>query len=217
MLQAEKKAGNSKAGVLKWHTLGPDDRAQIMERFGISDEDGLFGHRTTAVQYALLPFFRNFLLYRFTDYATMPTFSLKYLSDGYNFYYLDGTNAALYTVNVEDPVELNADNLVDYLHFFFENVPAPHGHIMLVEEPESLELMEVLSPAKREEILGQTHRTAVQVLEEGEGFYVMSTLYYAGTLFWGRVWVGPDGMIELLDQHPLLVGIPPDAGPERLY
>ena len=74
-----------------WTRLNKEEASQALDRISDSRDAILFGRDTSQVSHSTLPFYKNFKLCRITNYATMPVFTLVYLTDEHLFVQLDGT------------------------------------------------------------------------------------------------------------------------------
>ena len=55
----------------------------------------LFTPVTSEAKCSRLSFFKSFLLYRLTNFSSLPTFSMDFLSDGDSFHYMDGADTTI--------------------------------------------------------------------------------------------------------------------------
>lgn len=193
---------------MEWTSLDRQEAAATVERLRGQPNAVVFSPQLTEVVHRPLPFYEDFRLYRLTNYATMPSFTMYMLGDGEEqFYSLDATANPIYTVNEKAPLQLTEGNVVDYLDFFFGNVQGSEGDIFLIKDPKNLPFMSALSPAQQDSI-NQTYRPIS--VEEGitpGAFKVKGTLYYDGSLISATIHVEPDGHLHIQDQTLLLQGV----------
>ncbi|HCS22940.1 MAG TPA: hypothetical protein DIW20_04245 [Rhodospirillaceae bacterium] len=178
-----------------------------MNRLSGSRDAVVFSKEATEVSWRSLPFYNKYKLYRLINYATMPTFSLTYLSDGNEFITLDGTANPIYTANEKDPVRLNEMNVVNYLDFFFTNVQGSEGDVFLIKDPKKLPFLSALTKEQRESVYSGFKPVQVSQNAAANTFRVTGTLYYGGGLISSTIIVQNDGKIEFQDQSLLLNGI----------
>ena len=98
---------------MQWYEIDKDKTAEMIEKVKAPDMPSLFGASSSEARCAKLPFYTNFLLYRLTNYATLPAFSMDFLSDGEQFLYLDGTSSPIYKVNALGDLILNENTRID--------------------------------------------------------------------------------------------------------
>ena len=78
-----------------WHKLDRDRTAAMIGDVRKAGDHVLFTIATSEAKCAKLPFYKNFLLYRLTNYASLPSFSFEYIGDGKTYHYLDGSAAPI--------------------------------------------------------------------------------------------------------------------------
>lgn len=152
-----------------------------------------------------LPFYASFYLCRLVNYATMPTFSMYYITNGAEFYPLDGTPNPIYTANEKDPIRLNDKNVLGYLDFFFNNVQGSEGDVFLIKDPATMPLLNSL-PENQQKGVINTFKP-IHVSAEGSNLKVTGTMYYGGGLIASTILISSDGKIGFQDQSLLMSGI----------
>lgn len=177
-----------------------------MDRLAGHRDAVIFSKDTTEVSIRPLPFYTRYKLFRLVNYATMPVFSLMYLSSGEDFIAVDGTAQPIYDVNQKDPIRLNEMNVIPYLDFFFGNVQGSEGDVFLIKDPKRMPFLESLSMEQRQSVIATFK--PLRVSHEPEGPYkVKGTIYYGGGLIAATILVFPDGRLAFEEQSLLLSGI----------
>lgn len=167
----------------------------------------VFSKEATEVSWRSLPFYSNYKLYRLVNYATMPTFSMMYLSNDDEFISIDGTANPIYAVNEKDPIRLNEMNVIPYLDFFFSNVQGSEGDIFLIKDPRKMPFLESLSENQQQSVINSFKPLKVSADADGAGYKVHGTIYYGGGLISSTIQVTADGKLAFHDQNLLLTGI----------
>lgn len=193
----------------EWHRLPREQAAEILEKIGASAESAVFSEQLTEVTWRPLPFYNGFKLFRLTNYATLPCFTMDYLGNDTSgvFYALDGLANTIYKVNEQDKVHLSESNVIEYLDFFFEEVRGPDGDIYLIKEPTDLPMLSSL-PENQQQSVIDYHRP-LQIdsdIMPGE-FNINGTLYYDGSLISAMIRVLASGRLSIHNQTLLLQGI----------
>jgi hypothetical protein len=191
---------------LQWTRLGREQANKVLEQLSTRKDAIVFSKDYTEVSSCNLPFYTNYWLFRLVNYATMPTFSMTYFSDGAEYIALDGTANPIYTANEKSPIRLTEMNVVDYLEFFFSHVQGSEGDVFLVREPGQMPFMNSLSQTQQKSVTDSVKPLTV-VTDAAQSFRVRGALYYGSELITATVLVKPDGKISFLDQMPLLSGI----------
>jgi len=190
----------------QWTRLDRDSAHRVLEHLSASSDAIVFSKSVTEVSWRALPFYTNYRLYRLVNYATMPTFTMLYLSNDEEFIAIDGTQAPIYAVNRKDPIHLTEINVVPYLEFFFANVQGGEGDVFLIKDPAAMPFMDILAVEQQQSIIGcfRALRIAADPMRNLE---VSATVYYGGSLVSATILVTSEGKISFHDQSLLLSGI----------
>lgn len=188
---------------IQWHKLDRDRTIAMIDSVKTSADHILFSHTTSEAKCARLPFYRNLLLYRLTNYASLPSFAFDYLGDGKTFYYLDGATTAIYAANDSGNLMLNEKTVLDYVIFFFNHVSGPDGDVYVIEDPADHPALDALNYAQMNDIIAR-HEAPEIVSDSKGGFIVKTSLYYLGSLVRATVEVDAQGRINVTDYRMLL-------------
>lgn len=190
-----------------WTRLNREQANDVLGKLAGTRDAVVFSRDTTEVTWRTLPFYTNYRLYRLVNYATMPTFSLSYLSNGDDFLTVNGTAIPIYTANERDPIRLNEMTAIPYLDFFFNNVHGSEGDVFLIKDPKRMPFMDSLSIGQQQSIISG-YRPVKASYSAAEGLYrVTGTLYYGGSLIHAVIQIQPNGRLAFEEQNLLLTGI----------
>ena len=192
-----------------WHRVSREQASAILKKIGSQADSAIFSEQMTEITWSYLPFYSRYRLFRLTNYATLPCFTMDYLGNEEEgvFYALDGLANTIYTVNDCEPVKLTADTVVAYLDFFFSQVRGPDGDIYLIKQPNDLPMLSSL-PSNQQKSVLDTHKPLIIDADIIPGeFNINGTLYYDGSLISAVIRVAPTGKLSIHDQMPLLQGI----------
>lgn len=192
---------------MEWQKLERQEAEEVLGQIRASDQGRLFSGNLIEVKFKSQPFYKNYLYYRITNYATMPMFSMDYLGHENGFYYLDGTSDPIYTVNRHAPIRLAPDNIPDYLEFFFEHVSGRQGDVHLIGDPRNHRLLRSLDKATLQSIVDKFQPMRVEYEGSPDKYIVSATLYYDGSLISALLSLTPDGHVYLEDERMLLQGV----------
>ncbi len=183
---------------MHWQRLDRDTSSTIIAAVASDAEAGLFSAATSEVTRALLRFYIGYHIYKITNYASLPSFTFQYLSDGTYFHYLDGTEEAIYTVNAKGALNLNEDTVVDYVRFFLEQVAGEDGEERhLITDPRDMPLLDSLDADAFDTVMRQ-HKPPKAFYDGGLDAYVVEAdLYTDGQVVRGRIEVKPNGKVRL--------------------
>lgn len=190
-----------------WTRLKREEAHQVLGKLSGHPDAVVFSKEATEVSVRKLPFYTNYKLYRLINYATMPTFSMMYLSNGEEFISIDGTATPIYLVNEKDPVRINEMNVIPYLDFFFSNVQGSEGDIFIIKDPRKMPFMDSLSQNQQQTVITSFRPLKVSNDSAVNVFRVSGTLYYGGGLLATTINVTPEGKLSFQEQSLLLSGI----------
>lgn len=188
---------------IQWHKLDRDRTAAMIESVKTAGDHILFTITTSEAKCAKLPFYKNLLLYRLTNYASLPSFAFDYVGDGRTYYYLDGSPTAIYTANDSNNLVLNQNTALDYATFFFNHVSGPDGDVYVIDDPQDHPALDALSSDQLDNIIAS--HTAPEISQDENGNYIVKTsLYYLGSLVRATIHIDPQGRVNVIDYAMLL-------------
>lgn len=192
---------------MTWKRLEKENVLAVLDKLG-SDENAIaFSKDFTEVVWDELGFYSSFQIYRLVNYATMPSFTMEYLSDGNVFIPLDGTANPIYAINAEAPIKLTEDNIISYLDFFFNHVRGGDGEIFLIHDAQTMPFLDTLDAKQQQSIIDCHKPLEVGVNTVNGEFTIRGTLYYGGCLIAATIHVSYDGRLSFKSRELLLRGI----------
>ncbi len=189
---------------MNWQKLDRNETAKIIQRVSSTPDGALFSITTSEATAAHLPFYQGFMLVRLTNYATLPSFTLDFLSDGNSFYLLDGSPDPLQKIAARGALNLNERNVVEYVDFFFKHVTTEEGDIYLIRDVDDMPFMDSLSLDQQLHIRRAHSDIGVAYNRADDSFAVSADLYFAGVLLKATLMVAPDGQIEVTNHSMLM-------------
>lgn len=178
-----------------WHRLDRDKTIDMIGRVKSAVEAMLFTPMTSEAKCTRLPFLKSFLLYRLTNFSSLPTFSMDFISNGETFYYMDGADTAIRQMVASGELELNEDNIIPYLNFYYCYVRLPEGEIILLKNAEEAPQIDLYDEERRE---------ALDIIPEGVeierdpttgGFLVLAPALYDSSPMQVLITVSNDGQV----------------------
>lgn len=188
-----------------WTRLTREQSHEVLNRLSSTRDAVVFSKNTTEVTVRRLPFYERFYLCRLVNYATMPTFTMIYITNGADFFPLDGTPNPIYSANEADTVHLTETNVLPYLEFFFANVQGSEGDVFLLKSSDNMPLIQSL-PLTQQKMIADTFKP-ISVSSSALSLKIEGTMYYGGALIASTILVSTDGKINFEDQNLLLSGI----------
>jgi hypothetical protein len=180
------------------------ERAKIVADLSPVDGLGWIGEGTRIAVFAL-PFHDGVDLVVASDPAWEPEAVLAcWLGHGGLFWRLDGTSPPIHDLNGKVDAAIDGRNALSYLRFFCFFVRGAEGPF-LVAEPASLPLVTeearaaVAEKAVEPEYLGEDRNGAL---------HAAATIVYGTAAFAARFKLLPSGMVEMVEDDPILDGLP---------
>lgn len=197
---------------MHWQRLDRDTSTRIISSVASEAEAGLFSAATSEVTRAPLRFYSGYQLYKITNYASLPSFTFQYLSDGTFFHYLDGTEDPIYAVNAKGALQLDERTAIDYARFFLEQVGGEDGEErLLITDPHDMPLLESLGPDAFD-MLSRDHRPPHVDYDGGLDAYVVEAdLYTDGQVIRAHIEVKTNGRVAISHEKMTMMGLG-DAG-----
>lgn len=183
---------------MQWQRLDRDTSHKIITSVASDAEAGLFSAATSEVTRAYVSFYIGWHVYKVTNYASLPSFTFQYLSDGTFFHYLDGTEEPIYAVNAKGALNIDDRTAIDYLTFFFEHVSGENGEErQLITNPHDMPLLESLGPDAFDAI-SRDYKPPSVVYDGGLDAYVVeANLYTDGQVLRARMEIKPNGRVSI--------------------
>lgn len=189
---------------MDWNRLDRQHSIAVLERITTAADPGLFSQSSSEASFKPLSFYQNFMLYRVTNYATLPSFSLDFLSDGESFHLLDGSPDPIFNVNAQGSLYLTEINITDYVDFYLSNVIGEDGDIYMIRNPDDLPFIDSLNPDQQIELKNRHKNPEVAVDQNTGDFIILADLFYGGTLLKAAIVIAPSGDIEIQPRDMLM-------------
>lgn len=189
---------------MHWQRLDRDNSVKVIDSVKSAENAGMFSIGTSEVKRARLPFYTDYYLYKVTNFASLPSFSFQYLSDGTFFHYLDGTEEPIYTVNDKGSLALNETNVMPYLEFFFNQIGDDEGDTMIINNPHDMPLLESLDMDVYQAVFSQHKPAKITNNGNSANFHVEADLYKDAQLVRAKIDVSGRGRVKIIQQEMIM-------------
>ncbi|HPD83217.1 MAG: hypothetical protein R3D88_00760 [Alphaproteobacteria bacterium] len=190
---------------MHWQRLDRDNSTKVINSVKSGANEGLFSVGTSEVQRGRVNFYKDYSVYKVTNYASLPSFSFEYLSDGVFFHYLDGTEQPIYSVNDKGVLTLDKHNVMEYLAFFFAHVGDDEGDIMVINNPHDMPLLDSLAPHVYDAVFAQ-HKPAEIHYDGGfDAYEIEANLYMNSQLVRAQIEVSTKGRVKIKGQKKMVM------------
>lgn len=145
-----------------------------------------------------LPFFDGYAHYSLANKAMIPYFTLDYISNGADHFYLDGSEHPLEILVRHEALQLDYDNVLDYIAFHSDVAFYPRRKVKFITDPSHTPYGGASAMAHHFKTLKyQADMRVSENVEEG-CFYVDMPLLHEGRTIDGHVQVMKTGQINIL-------------------
>lgn len=176
--------------------------ARLEDISGLPEIDA---HTTSAAVYEL-PFYPDKDLVVLTNDRWCPDgVRLYFMRSETEVWHLNGSSPAIHEMNARTELVINEANVLEYLAFFCFFVRGEEGPFLILDRPNH---MFVQSDKAGHETLVELHRTPRRWKQNSDGDWQVSALVsYSNAVFVADFLVRLDGMIEMLEDHPIAVDL----------
>lgn len=185
---------------MHWQRLDRDTSAKVIDSVKSDANAGMFSIGTSEVQRARVPFYKDYFIYKVTNFASLPSFSFEYLSDGTFFHYLDGTEEAIHTVNDKGMLTLDRHNVMEYLSFYFAQVGDEEGDVAVINNPHDMPLLDSLDASAYDAVFKQYKPAEVHYDGGFDAYEVEADLYTDSQVVRAKIEVGTKGRVKIKEQ-----------------
>lgn len=192
-----------------WTKVEGDELSGLLDQVGTIDGRYDTSATSTKGAWRALPFYEDVVLIRLQDDTWgKENLNVFYLAKEGELTRLDGTSLPIHDTNRTAPIHVSEDNVLDYLRFFCFFVRGEDGPFLICEDMNEPGLPKAPDQATARAIEG-TLRPATYEGQNVEGHYMCDAIvYYANALFLANFAIQPTGMIEMLEDNPLLQDLP---------
>lgn len=182
--------------------------ATILDRLNPLFQGSVFDPVETTVLGATLPFYPGHRLLEISDHTVSPPLQRFVLYGQDSAIVLDFTNAPIYALNKELPLQLNAETVFDYARFFFTYVKGRHGRFLISEGVDDINWKEEPPPAARKAIGKMLRPLALKTQDSDGSFLMEATVMFKNSLFKSDIRISADGSVSLSNEELLIEDMP---------
>jgi hypothetical protein len=193
----------------KWNPVTGEELAGFLEQINPVDGKYRVAAESTQVHWRMLPFYESVALIRVRDPNWVnKNLNIYYLTDQGNLFRLNGTSPPIHEVNAKAPIKVNEQNVLDYLRFFCFFVRGEEGPFYVAESMADPNIPTQMDDTTRSVIEGTVRSAAFEGKNEQGHYLCEAVVFYSNALFLANFAVQPTGMIEMLDDDPIVADLP---------
>ncbi len=188
--------------------LGHEEVKELLEQVNPLLQGTRFSPETVVVMAYDPPFYPGCRFVDLAEYNSVPPLKRFLVINDKEAVILNWTNEPIYELNAKVPVNLDLQNVTDYLRFFFTFVKGRHGRFLITETVADINWREEPPPAARKAIGKMLMPLDPVPREDGEGFMVTSCMMFKDSLFKCDVNVQKDGTVNIENEELLIEEMP---------
>jgi hypothetical protein len=193
----------------KWNAVQGDELAGFLDQINPVDGKYRVSTESTQVQWRTLPFYDSVALIRVHDPNWVnKRLNIFYLTDQGNLFRLNGTSPPIHEVNAKAPIKVNENNVLEYLRFFCYFVRGEEGPFYIAESMDDPNMPPDMDQNTRTVIEGSIRGATFEGMNEQGHFLCNAVVFYSNALFTADFAIQPGGMIEMLDDEPIVADLP---------
>lgn len=188
-----------------WKVISGKDMKDFLDKVSPIDGKHATNENTTSVSWRPLSFYKKVALIKVEEKSWGPSVdALYFLGFGGNFYRLNGMSTPIHEINHTAKIFIDETNVLDYLRFFCFFVHGDQGPFLIVEEANSLKLPSSVR-AEVKDLINDSVQPATFIGMTPDGkFDCQGMVYYGTSLFSAQFHVYPNGLIEMVDDEPIV-------------
>lgn len=192
-----------------WNAVSNTEKQGFFDKTGEIDDKHTPSIDTTEVHWRQLPFYKNVALVRLRDETWDPShLNIFYLTYKGELTRLDGTSPPIHMMNAEAPIKVTEGNVLDYLRFFCFFVRGEEGPFLVSETMESYGMPTDLDDSTARAVEGVLRPSSYEGKNEDGHFLCDAIVFYSNALFLSNFAVQETGMIEMMEDLPLVQDLP---------
>jgi hypothetical protein len=184
---------------MNWQKIDKQQSHDILNHIATVSDPHLFSPRSSETSYMTLPFYKDYFVYRVTNYATLPSFSLDFLSNGESYHLLDGSPAPINHVNKSGALHLSGTNVIAYADFCLGNIRGEDGDIYMIRDIETLPFIDSLGTDQQLDLKRKHETPSAKWSADDNGYELTADLFYGGTLIKSSIVIEVNGLLQI---HP---------------
>ncbi|MCB9963680.1 MAG: hypothetical protein H6855_06345 [Rhodospirillales bacterium] len=191
-----------------WNAVEGEEKAGFLDQINPIGGKHKVSPQTTQVHWRSLPFYNGLAMIRVVD-SLWPNKKLRiyYLTEQGNLYRLNGTSPPIHEVNAKGFINVTEENVLEYLRFFCFFVRGEEGPFLISEDIND-PLLPEMDQATRNAFENVLRPASYEGRDEKGNFRCDAIVFYSNALFIANFSIEPTGMIQMLDDEPVLPDIP---------
>ncbi|MAI61181.1 MAG: hypothetical protein CBB87_01680 [Micavibrio sp. TMED27] len=155
-----------------------------------------------------ISFYPGYRLLEIADHTVMPSVKRYAVYSDDEFFIINFSNEPIYKFNVDLPINLNKENVSDYVRFFFTYVKGKHGRFILTENVDDIPWKEDPPPSARKALGDLIIPITIEDHDEEGSFFIRCCMCFKDSLFKTRVKIQKNGLVSMSEEELLVEDMP---------
>ena len=186
-----------------------EDVATIMDQVNPLLEGTPFDPIETIIMAWDIPFYAGYRLLDISDHSSIPVLKRFVIYSPQDQVVIDWKNETIYSLNQKLPIQLDENNIVDYVVFFFTYVRGKHGRFLIVENIDDIAWKDEPPQNARKPISEMIKPVQLSNEKSDKGDFKLNVcMMFKDSLFQSSVTVGKDGYVTMGKEELLIEDMP---------
>lgn len=155
-----------------------------------------------------LSFYPNCRFLEISDHTTLPARKTSLILRDAGVVVLDWTNGPIYKLNENVPIQLNENNVIEYVRFFFAFVRGRHGRFLIIETVDDIAWKDEPPPNARKAIGGLIEPISISKIDDEGTFHLSVRMMFKDSLMKAKLRVTSNGIITMDEEELVVEDIP---------
>ena len=183
----------------QWHRLDTYETRKFIEDVTDPNFAELFDGPAYELWTKNLRFFDGYEHYMLANKSVIPHFTLEYISNGENHYFLDGSEHPLELLIQKGALRLTEGNVLTYLDFHSDVAFYPYRKVKFITDPTNTPYSGASAMGHHFKTLKYHAKLELKESADDACFYITMPVLYNGETIKGRVQVLKTGEINILE------------------
>ena len=184
--------------------------AIILDDVNKKIDGSIFDALETTILSIEVPFYPGYNFLHIADHATNPPLE-RYVfqkKDSRDFTVIDWNYKTIQKLNQDVPIDLNDENIFEYIRFYFQFVKMRYGRFTICESADNIKWKDEPS-SEIKQALNQTLKPLQINEKRKDGVYkINSFMMMKDILFNVDIYVEPNGRVTMADQEVIIENVP---------
>lgn len=187
-----------------------NETASLIDEINKLIDGSLFDPIETTILAINVPFYKGYRFLHVADHATNPPLErYVFQKDGtFDFTVIDWNYKTIQTLNQDVPVDINDENVFEYVRFYFQFVKMRYGRFIVCESADHIQWKDEPSSDVKK-ALNQTLKPLEIDEKRKDGVYKINAfMMMKDILFNVDIYVEPNGRVTMADQQVVIEDVP---------